>query len=86
VEEEEEDAQWTTIKMEEITVRRKNTTSSYTSKTSHQNSPALPSSIKVKQTSNSHVSSSVSGLSSYLDMSMTKIRPENQVILVRKCV
>ena len=83
VEEQEEDAQWTTIKMEESTGRKKFTTSSYTS---HQNPPSLPSTIKVKHSSNSHVSSSVPGLSSYLDMSMTKISPDNQVTMVRKCV
>jgi hypothetical protein len=43
VEEEEEDAQWTTIKMEEITGREKITTSS---NTSHQNPPSLLSSIQ----------------------------------------
>jgi hypothetical protein len=83
VEKEEEDAQWTTIKMEEITGRKKFTTSS---NTSHQNSPSLPSRINVKHSSNSHVSSSVPGLSSYLGMSMTEISPENQVTMVRKCV
>ena len=45
-----------------------------------------PLSIEVKHPSNSHVSSSVPGLSSYLDMSMTEISPENQVTMVRKCV
>ena len=79
----EEDTQWTTIKMEESTRRKKFTTSSYTS---HQNPPSLPSTIKVKHSSNSHVSSSVPGLSSFLDMSITKISPDNQVTMVRKCV
>ena len=83
VEEEEEDAQWTTIKMEKSTGRKIFTTSS---NTSHQNPPSLPSTIKVKHSSNSHVSSSVPGLSSYLDMSMTEISPDNQVTMVRKCV
>ena len=55
-------------------------------RTSHQNPPSLPSTIKVKHSSNSHVSSSVPGLSSYLDMSMTKISPDNHVTMVRKCV
>ena len=59
------------------------TTSSYTS---HQNPRSLPSTIKVKHSSNSHVSSLVPGLSSYLDMSMTEISPDNQVTMVRKCV
>jgi uncharacterized protein Veg len=63
--------------------RKKFTTSSHTS---HQNPPSLPSSIKVKHSSNSHVSSSFPGQSSYLDMSMTEISPENQVTMVRKCV
>ena len=83
VEEEEEDAQCTMIKMEESTGRTKFTTSS---NASHQNPPSLPSSIKVKHSSNSHVSSSVPGLSSFLDMSMTEIGTENQVTMVRKCV
>ena len=83
VEEEEEDAQWTTIKMEESTGRKKFTSSS---NTSHQNSPSLPSSIIVKHSSKSHVSSQVPGLSSYLDMSMMEISPENKVTKVRKCV
>jgi hypothetical protein len=83
VEEEEEDAQWTTIKMEKSTGRKIFTTSS---NTSHQNPTSLPSTIKVKHSSSSHVLSSVPGLSSYLDMSMTKISPENAVTMVRKCV
>jgi hypothetical protein len=83
VEEEEEDAQCTMIKMEESTGRKKFTTSS---NASHQSPPSLPSSIKVKHSSNSHVSSSVPGLSSFLDMSMIEISPENQVTMVRKCV
>jgi hypothetical protein len=74
VEEEEDGAQWPTIKVEESTGRKKFTT---TSKKSHQNPPSLPSSIKVKHSSNSHVSSSGS---------MTEISPENQVTMVRKCV
>jgi hypothetical protein len=43
-----------------------------------QNPPSLPSTIKVKHSSNSHVSSPVPGLSSYLDMSMTEISPDIQ--------
>jgi hypothetical protein len=78
--------QQTPIKMDDCTGMKKYRTSSYTSKTSHQNPPSLPSNIKLKHSSNSHVSLSVPGLSSYLDMSVTKIHPENQVTLVRKCV
>jgi hypothetical protein len=59
--------------------------SSYTSNTSHQNPPSLPSNNKVKYSSNSHVSS-VPGLSRYLDMSMTKISPDKQVTMLRKTV
>ncbi len=67
---------------------RKNWEEKFTtsSNTSHQNPPSLPSTIKVKHSSDSHVSSSVPGLSSYLDMSMTEISPDNQVTMVRKCV
>ena len=81
---EEDTAQQTPIKMEDCTGMKKYSTSSYTSKTRHQNPPALPSIIKVKHSSDSHVSSSVRGLSSYLDMSMIEISPENQVTMVRK--
>ena len=36
--------------------------------------------------SNSHVTSSVPGLSSTMDMSMTKISDENQVLMVKGCI
>jgi hypothetical protein len=42
-------------------------------KDTYQNPPSLPSTIKVMKASDSHVTSSVSGLSSIRDMSMTEI-------------
>jgi hypothetical protein len=78
VEEEEEDAKWTTIKMEESTGRTKFTTSS---NTSHQNPPSLRSSIKVKHSSNSLIISSRAE-----QLSGHEHDRENHVTMVRKCV
>jgi alpha-acetolactate decarboxylase len=36
--------------------------------------------------SNSHVTSSIAGLSSIMDMSMTEISKENQVLMVKGCI
>jgi hypothetical protein len=56
-------------------------------KDKNQNPPSLPSTIKVmKATSHSHVTSSVPGLSSIMDMSMTEISGENQVLMVKGCI
>jgi hypothetical protein len=51
-------------------------------KDTYQNPPSQPSSIKVMEASNSHVSSSVPGLSSIMDMSISE---ENQVLMVKGC-
>jgi hypothetical protein len=51
----------------------------------HQNPPSLPSTIKVMKASNSHATSSVPGLSSIMDMRMSKISEENQVLMVKGC-
>jgi hypothetical protein len=45
----------------------------------YQNPPSQPSSIKVSKSSKSQVTSSVPGLRSLLDMSMTEILEENQI-------
>jgi hypothetical protein len=55
-------------------------------KDTYQNPPSLPSNIKVMKASNSHVTSSVTGLSSIVDMSMTEICEENQVLMVKGCM
>jgi hypothetical protein len=55
-------------------------------KDKYHNPPSLQSTIKVMKASNSHVKSSVPGLSSIMDMSMTEISEENQVLLVKGCI
>ena len=52
----------------------------------YQNPPSLPSSIKVSKSSDSQVTSSVPGLSSLMDMSMTEISEENQISMVKGCI
>jgi hypothetical protein len=53
----------------------------------YQNPPSQPSSIKVSKSSNSQVTSSVPGLRSLLDMSMTEILEENQILnMVKGCI
>jgi hypothetical protein len=46
----------------------------------------VPSSIKVKKSSDSLVTSSTPGLTSTMDMSMTEISAEDQILIVRSCV
>jgi hypothetical protein len=46
-------------------------------KDTYQNPPSLPSTIKVMKASNSYEKSSSPGLSSIMNMSMTKISEEN---------
>jgi hypothetical protein len=55
-------------------------------KDKYQNPPSLPSTIKVMKASNSHVTSSIPGLSSIMDMSMTELSEENQILLVKGCI
>jgi hypothetical protein len=55
-------------------------------KGTYQNPPSLPSTIKVKKSSDSHVTSSIPGLSSLMDMSMTEISEENQLLMVKGCI
>jgi hypothetical protein len=55
-------------------------------KDTYQNPPSLPSTIKVMKASNRHVTCSVSGLSSIMDMSMMEISKENQVLMVKGCI
>ena len=55
-------------------------------KNTYQNPPSLPSTIKVMHTSNSHVTSSIPGQCSIMDMSMTKNYEENQVLIIKGCI
>jgi hypothetical protein len=56
-------------------------------KDTYQNPPSsLPSTIKVMKASNRHETSSVSGLSSIMDMNMMEISEENQVLMVKGCI
>ena len=55
-------------------------------KDTYQNPSSLPSTIKVMKASDSHVTSSIPGLSSIMDMSMTEISEENQRLMVRGCI
>jgi hypothetical protein len=57
-----------------------------TKKDTYQNSPSLPLSIKVSKSRDSQVTSSVPGLSSFMDMSMTEILEENQISMVKGCI
>ncbi len=58
----------------------------WTKQDTYQNPPSLPLSIKVSKSSNSQVTSSVVGLSSLMDMSMTEISEENQISMVKGCI
>ena len=56
-------------------------------KQAYGNQPSLPSTIKVRKSSDSQeVTSSVPGLSSLMDMSMTEISEENQISMVKGCI
>ncbi len=55
-------------------------------KNTYHNPPSLPSTIKVMKASDSHVTSSIPGLSSIMDMGMTEISEENQVLMVKSCI
>ena len=50
------------------------------------NPPSLPSTIKVGKSSDSQLTSSVPGLSSSMDMSMTEISEENQISMIKTCI
>ncbi|KAI2491744.1 hypothetical protein MHU86_22821 [Fragilaria crotonensis] len=50
------------------------------------NPPSLPSTIKVMESSDSQLTSSVPGLSSLMDMSMTEISEENQISKIKTCM
>jgi hypothetical protein len=50
------------------------------------NPPSLPSTIKVGKSSDSQLTSSVPGLSSLVDMSMTEISEENQISMIKTCI
>ena len=50
------------------------------------NPPSLPSTIKVGTSSDSQLTSSVPGLSSLMDMSMTEILEENQISMIKTCI
>ena len=50
------------------------------------NPPSLPSTIKVGKSSDSQLTSSVPGLSSLVDMSMTEILEENQISMIKTCI
>ena len=50
------------------------------------NLPSLPSTIKVGKSSDSQQTSSVPGLSSLMDMSMTEISEDNQISMVKGCI
>jgi hypothetical protein len=50
------------------------------------NPPSLPSTIKVGTSSDSQLTSSVPGLSSLMDMSMTEISEENQISMIKTCI
>ncbi len=50
------------------------------------NPPSLPSTIKVGTSSDSQRTSSVPGLSSLMDMSMTEILEENQISMIKTCI
>jgi hypothetical protein len=47
---------------------------------------SLPTSIQVKKSSDSHVTSATPELSSSLDMSMTEVTAEDQIHIVKRCV
>ena len=55
-------------------------------KDTYQNPPSLPSTIKVMKASYSHVTFSIPGLNSIMDMSMTEISEESQVLMVKGCI
>ena len=55
-------------------------------KQAYGNQPSLPLTIKVRKSSDSQVTSSVPGLSSLMDMSMTEISKENQISMVKGCI
>jgi hypothetical protein len=57
-----------------------------TKQDTYKNPPSLPLSIKVSKSSNSQVTSSVPGLSSVMDMSITEILEENQISMVKGCI
>ena len=63
-----------------------NTDTKQGQKDTYQNPSSLPSTIKVMKASDSHVTSSIPGLSSIMDMSMTEISEENQRLMVRGCI
>ena len=50
------------------------------------NPPSLPSTIQVGKSSDSQQTSSVPGLSSLMDMSMTEISEENQISMIKTCM
>ena len=50
------------------------------------NPPSLPSTIKVGKSSDSQLTSSVPGLSSIVDMSMTENTEENQISVIKTCI
>jgi hypothetical protein len=50
------------------------------------NPPSLPSTIKVGKSSDSQLTSSVPGLSSLVDMSMTENTEENQISVIKTCI
>ena len=52
----------------------------------YRNPPSLPSTIKVGKSSDSQLTSSVPGLSSLMDMSMTEISEENQISMIKTCI
>jgi hypothetical protein len=54
-------------------------------KDTYHNPPSLSSTIILMKASDSHVTSSIPGLSSIMDMSMTEISEENQVLMVKGC-
>ncbi len=50
------------------------------------NPPSLPSTNKVGTSSDSQLTSSVPGLSSLMDMSITEILEENQISMIKTCI
>ena len=71
----------------ENTKQQGNTTNKPIPNKKHHHTPkSLPSTIKVKKSTESQVTSSMPGLSSLMDMSMTEISEENQIVMVKTSV